>query len=168
MVPVWVRDPEFRLLGPATILQPPRNGAQLDAHLVEDALLAIHDRNPVRRVVMDMTAGEQLSQWIADTLDAEVVDRSQGNAMAVLDHTRFMEALRMGWLKHTGDPGLTRHVLNAITRVLPGGDARFSRPAESRTVNEALASRRHIDALVAAAMVHCAACESSEAFVVAF
>ena len=168
IVPLWWRDPEYRLLGPATILTPPRNGAQLDAHLVEDALLAMHDRNPVERVVMDMTAGEQLSQWIAETIGAEVVDRSQGNAAAVLDHTRFMEALRMGWLRHTGDPGLTRHVLNAITRVLPGGDARFARPAESRTVNESLAARRHIDALVAGAMVHCEAADPAKAYVMSW
>jgi hypothetical protein len=49
MVPLWIRDPEFRLFGPATILEPPRDGNQLDAHLVERALLAIHERNPIRR-----------------------------------------------------------------------------------------------------------------------
>jgi hypothetical protein len=32
---------------------------------------------------MDMTAGEQLSQWIQEELGAEVVDRTQGNAFAV-------------------------------------------------------------------------------------
>lgn len=154
MVPLWVRDPEFRLLGPATVLEPPRNGDQLDAHLVEDALLAVHDANPVHTVVMDITNAAQLSQWIEETLGSRVVDRSQANSLATLDYARFMEALRMGWLRHCGDPGLTQHALNAVARVLPQGDIKFERPRESRTVRDELARRRVIDALVAAAMVH--------------
>ena len=31
-----------------------------------------------------------------------------------------------GWLRHTGHPGLTRHVLNAVTKLLPCGGARGS------------------------------------------
>jgi hypothetical protein len=45
-----------------------------------------------------------------------------------------MEALRKGWLHHTGRQGLTSHALNAIARVLPFGDARSSarrRPARA-------------------------------------
>jgi phage terminase large subunit-like protein len=154
MVPLWIRDSEFRLLGPATILEPPRDGTQLDAHLVEKALLDIHARNPIQTVVMDMTNGEQLSQWIQENLGADVVNRGQGNALAVLDYARFMEALREGWLHHSGDPGLKSHALNAIAVTLPGGDTKFYRPKESRTVNQTLQRLRVIDALVAAAMVH--------------
>jgi len=159
LVPLWIRDAEFRLLGPATILEPPRNGDQLDAHLVEDALRLVHARNPIHTVVMDMTNGEQLSQWIEEEIGADVIDRTQGNALACLDYARFMEALREGWLRHTGDPGLTSHALNATARLLPQGDTKFDRPKESRTVRDELARRRVIDALVAAAMVHttCAA-----------
>jgi hypothetical protein len=62
--------------------------------------------------------------------------------------------LREGWLHHTGDPGLTSHALNAVAVVLPGGDTKFYRPKESRTVNQTLSRLRVIDALVAAAMVH--------------
>jgi phage terminase large subunit-like protein len=154
MVPLWMRDEEFRLLGPATILEPPRDGNQLDAHLVERSLLEIHERNPVHTVVMDMTNGEQLSQWIEEEIGARVVDRKQTNSLAVVDYARFMEALREGWLHHTGDPGLTSHALNAVAVVLPGGDTKFYRPKESRTVNQTLSRLRVIDALVAAAMVH--------------
>jgi phage terminase large subunit-like protein len=154
LVPLWIRDAEFRLLGPARILEPPRNGDQLDAHLVEQALLETHARNPVHTVVMDMTSGEQLSQWIQEELGAEVVDRSQGNVLAAMDYARFMEALREGWLWHSGDPGLTQHALNAVARLLPNGDAKFERPKESRTVRDELQRRRVIDALIAAAMVH--------------
>ena len=63
-----------------------------------------------------------------------------------------MEALRNGWLRHSGDEGLTSHALNAIARVLPFGDARFDRPNQTRMAAEQ--DRRVIDALVAAAMVH--------------
>ncbi|HXI96876.1 MAG TPA: terminase large subunit, partial [Candidatus Acidoferrum sp.] len=169
MVPLWVRDPEFRLFGPATILEPPVSGDQLDAHLVERALAEIHARNPIHTVVMDMTNGAQLSQWIGETLGAQVVDRTQSVPMACLDYARFMEALREGWLHHIGDPGLTSHALNAVARLMPQGDMRFERPRESRTVRRELARRRWIDALVAAAMVHTTAVAvEEEAPLVAF
>lgn len=53
---------------------------------------------------------------------------------------------------------LTRHVLNAIARVLPSGDARFDRPAQSRLGGQQ--DQRVIDALVAAAMAHSLAGET--------
>jgi phage terminase large subunit-like protein len=150
----WVHDPDFRLLGPAVILAPPGDGSQLDAHLVERALLELHERTPISMVVMDMTKGEQLSQWIEETIGAVIVNRSQGNAMAALDYERFMEGLREGWLRHSGDEGLRRHVLNAVAQLLPAGGTRFNRPRSSRTVAPELQRRRVIDALVAAAMVN--------------
>ncbi len=156
MVPLWVRDPEFRLLGAATILEPPRDGqTMLDPSLVEQALLRIHARNPIDVVVMDMTDGAQLAGWIQDELGCQVVDRTQSQAFAVMDYARFTEALRLGWLKHTGDPGLTRHVLNAQAKMLPGGDVRFVRPKEGR--QSGFQDLRVIDALAAAAMVHTSA-----------
>ena len=64
-----------------------------------------------------------------------------------------MEALRNGWLWHTGDPGLRRHVLNAVVRLLPDGKARFDREKQSRSAD--MQDSRVIDALSAAAMVNC-------------
>jgi phage terminase large subunit-like protein len=157
MVPLWIRDDEYRLFGPATILEPPGDGSQLDAHLVEAALIRIHERWPIHTVVMDMTEGAQLSQWIMEELGAEVVARTQSRPLAVMDYARFMEALREGWLKHSGDVGLTRHALNAVAQMLPGGDFFFARPREARKVSESLRRARVIDALVAAAMVHTSA-----------
>lgn len=151
-VPLWYRDPEFRLLGSAKVLVPPRDGTSLDPHLVESALVEIHKRNPVHTVVMDMSLAEQLAAWIESELGAEVIDAGQSNAAAARDYTKFMEALRNGWLKHTGDRALTEHVLNAIARVLPYGDARFDRPDRSRSGPGQ--TRRVIDALTAAASVH--------------
>lgn len=152
LVPLWIRDQDYRLLGPASILVPPRNGVSLDPNEVEAALVRMHQRNPIHTVVMDPTKAEQLAEWIRNELGAEVLERGQTNTYAATDYERFMEALREGWLKHTGDRGLTSHVLNAIARLLPGGGARFDRPHASRLGSEQ--DMRVIDALSAAAMVH--------------
>jgi phage terminase large subunit-like protein len=154
LVPLWWRDSEFRLLGPAGVLEPPRDGSSLDPNRVEAMILELHARNPLHTVVMDTHRAEQLATWIADETGARVIDRQQSNAFAVDDYERFMEGLRMGWLKHSGDAALTRHVLNSVARVLPQGDARFDRPHASRFGVQAV---RVIDALVAAAMVHATA-----------
>jgi len=153
LVPLWVESDHFRLFGEATILEPPRDGSSLDPMLVEKAILDLHKRNPLHTVVMDTTRAEQLAQWIADTTGARVIDRSQGNELQTQDYERFMEALRNGWLYHTGDPGLRQHALNAIARALPNGKARFDREKKARKSDDQ--DRRVIDALVAAAMVHC-------------
>jgi hypothetical protein len=60
--------------------------------------------------------------------------------------------LRGGWLKHSGDAGLKLHALNAVTKMLPDGGARFARVSETRQGGNQ--ETRVIDALVAAAMVH--------------
>lgn len=154
-VPFWMPDEEHRLLGPAKVLVPPRDGNSLDPALVEKTLLDIHARNPVHTVVMDTSRAEQLASWIADNLGATVIDRQQTNTFAVQDYDYFMEGLRTGVLKHSGDAALTAHALNAIARVLPFGDARFDRPHQSRLGPEQ--ERRVIDALTAASMVHATA-----------
>jgi phage terminase large subunit-like protein len=154
-VPLWIRDHEFRLLGPAEVLIPPRDGSSMDPHRVEHMLTELHHRNPIHTVVMDMTRAEQLSEWIRAELGAEIIDRTQSRQAAALDYERFMEALREGWLRHCGDAGLTRHALNAIARPLPAGGACFERPAMAQRTQEQ--DRRVIDALIAAAMVHATA-----------
>jgi hypothetical protein len=151
-VPIWVKSEDFRLLGPARVLVPPRDGSSLDPYLVERALVEIHQRNPIQTLVMDMSRAETIASWAEAEFSCRVVDRSQSNKFAAEDYEKFMEALRSGWLKHQGDRDLTRHALNAVTRILPYGDARFERPAQSRNGPEQ--DRRVIDALTAAAMVH--------------
>jgi hypothetical protein len=155
-VPFYWRDPAYRLFGPATVLVPPRDGTSLDPASVEKALLDIHALNPIHTVVMDLSRAEQLGMWIEQKIGATVLDRAQTNQWAVQDFDHFMEALRSGWLKHTGDPALTSHAMNAVARLLPYGDSRFDRPQESRSDIEAQ-DRRVIDALTAASMVHCVA-----------
>ncbi len=158
MVPLWIRDKDFRLFGPATVLRPPRDGNSLDPNLVERALLDIHERNPIETVVMDPTRAEQLAEWVRSEIGAEVIERDTGNASAALDYESFMEALRSGWLKHSGDVEFARHALNAIARVLPDGRAKFERPMQVwGRGGDNLQDARVIDALVAAAMVHATA-----------
>ena len=159
-VPLWWESPEHRVLGIPEILVPPRDGTSLDPHLVEDALLRIHMRNPVHTVVMDISRAEQLATWISEQLGATVIERPTSNTFAVQDYDRFMEALRQGWLKHAGDAGLTTHVLNAIAVQLPGGDTRFDRPSRTREGGDQ--ERRVIDGLTAAAAANAQAAAQPE------
>src|SRR5262249_49435897 len=63
-VPLWMTDTEHRLLGPARILTPPRDGTMLDPQQVKDMLSEIHAANPIHTVVMDMTGGADIAAWI--------------------------------------------------------------------------------------------------------
>ena len=150
-VPFWMREPHFRLLGPASVLTPPRDGSTLHPDAIKNALRAIHRVNPIHTVVMDTSRAEDIAAWIEEELGAVVIDRPQTNPHAANDFSSFMEALRNGWLKHTGDADLTRHALNAVARLLPLGDSRFDRPNPGRLADQ---DRRVIDALSAASMVH--------------
>lgn len=152
-VPLVIRDHDHRILGPSTVLVPPRDGTSLDPYKVERALIELYNRNPFHTVVMDTARAEQLAEWISKEFNVYVIDRAQTNEKAVEDYERFMQALREGWLKHVSDADLTRHALNAIARVLPTGAARFDRPHTSR-LGEGKQDQRVIDALVAAAMAH--------------
>jgi hypothetical protein len=163
LVPLWIRDPEFRLLGPAVVLEPPRDGTSLDPYLVERSILELHQVNPFHTVVMDTSHAEQLAEWVAEQFGCRVIDRQQTNVFAVEDYDRWMEALRNGWLRHSGDRELSSHVMNAVARLLPQGDARFDRPADSRRGSALQQKMRVIDALVAAAMAHSAACADMNA-----
>ena len=153
LVPLWVRDEKYRLFGTPKILTPPRDGTSLDPALVEQAFIDLHQRNPIHTVVMDTNRAEQLGSWLEREIGCRVLDMSQGIPVQVEEYERFMEALRQGYIHHTGDPEFTRHVLNAVAKIQRGGDAIFERPHQSRrSVDEQ--DRRVIDGLKAAAMVH--------------
>ena len=153
-VPLWVPSEEHRQFGPAEILIPPRDGSLLDVELVQDAFLRIHERNPVELVVMDMSNGATIANWLDKEFDIRVVDRTQSAAMAALGYSRWMDAMSRGFLKHSGDAGLSKHVLNAVAKPLGEGAAKFARPAESRRGSAAQHAARVIDALTAAEMIH--------------
>jgi phage terminase large subunit-like protein len=153
LVPLWVRDQEFRLFGTPKILIPPRDGTSLDPEEIKEAFRELHDRNPIHTVVMDPHRAEELARWLESELGCRIVEQVQTIPNQVNEYEAFMEALRNGWLHHTGDPMFTQHVLNAIAKIQRGGDAIFERPRQSRrNVDEQ--DRRVIDALRAAAMVH--------------
>jgi phage terminase large subunit-like protein len=155
-VPFWWAGDEFRLFGPATILEPPRDGSSLSPKLVKRAIQDLMATHSVSTVVMDTSKAEDIMDWISDQ-DLLVVDRAQTHKPQAEDYQRFMEGLRGGWLKHSGDQGLKQHALNAVTKMLPDGGAKFARVSETRQGGNQDA--RVIDALVAAAMVHSYAVE---------
>ena len=142
----------LRLLGTPAILTPPRDGSSMHPDEPKMAFEAIHNRNPIDVAVMDLERAEDIAAWLEDELGITVVDRPQGNANAVEDYDAFMRDLRNGTLRHTGDPGLRQHVMNAIARHMPGDKKRFDRPSQSRARRRQVV--RVIDALTAAAMVN--------------
>jgi phage terminase large subunit-like protein len=163
IVPFWMPSRDFRLLGAPEILTPPRDGTMLDPQLVKDAFDRLIDRFQVERVVADKTKAQDTLMWLEQERGITVVDQPQGLKPEIVEYERFMEALRGGapedkrdgresWLKHTGDVGLRRHVMNAIARKVPGDKYVFDRPATSR--NASKQDHRVIDALKASAMVH--------------
>lgn len=152
LVPLW-KGPKFKLLDGAKILTPPRDGSSMHPDVIKDALLELNTTYQVTTVVMDMHRAEDIAAWIEDELGIVVIDHAHGKTSThVQDYEAFTNELRNGHLKHTGDPDLRAHVLNAVARRLPGGDHRFDRPSTVRQ-NARAQDRRVIDALTAAAMV---------------
>jgi len=147
----WVSD-DHRRFAPATVIEPPRDGSSTHPDEVKRGMLDIMGSLRVSTVVMDMSRAEDIAAWLSDELGLMVVDRAQSSKPQAEDFERFMEALRQGWLRHSGDSGLRRHALNAVARLLPDGGARFDRPVAARSASKQ--DRRVIDALIAAAMVH--------------
>lgn len=150
LVPLYEPGGGRLLVGKPTILTPPRDGNSLHPDELKAAISAMHERYAITDVVMDLSNAEDVAHWIVDELGVDVHDRGQSNKFAVLDYAATMKALRGGHLRHTGDPELRRHVLNAIARRLPGGDLRFERPSSSR--HPAGQDQRVIDGLTALAM----------------
>lgn len=151
IVPYWLRDEKFALLGEATVLEPPRNGDMLDPEEIQEALLGVHDRNPIITLVMDMSDAAEIAAWAIEHLGCEVIDRAQSPGPQCQDYAKWMEWLRQRQLWHVGCPQLTEHVMNAASKTYPNGKTRFVRPIKSRGTDQ---GRRVIDALTAASMVH--------------
>jgi phage terminase large subunit-like protein len=151
-VPLWWKNAEERVLGPAVVLEPPRDGTPLDPNVVRAAIRDMLTRYRVSTVVMDPDRAHDIAGWLADELGLTVIYRAQSAKPQGEDYERCMSALRNGWLRHSGDPALRQHALNAVARLLPNGGAKFGRISETRQGGNQDA--RVIDALVAAAMVH--------------
>lgn len=161
LVPLWVRDARFRLLGPATVIVPPRDGNSLHPDQIKEPLRALNARNPFRRVVMDITHANDIAAWMRAEIFgctcqpsacSHVLEHSQGDIQQAADYDAFMEALRGSVLHHSADADLTSHAMNARAKELPGDRHKFDRKSTSRDAKKQ--ERRVIDALVAAAMVN--------------
>jgi phage terminase large subunit-like protein len=153
IVPLWEPPGGPRLLGRGRFLVPPQDGTSLRPESVQVAFEELHAQTPIRRVVMDPNAGGRgFVSWLEAEIGCEVVEQEQTTQPMALAYDRFMEALRSGGLQHCQSSELSRHVLNAVALMLPGGRARFERPSQSRT-DKRKQGRRVIDGVVAAAMV---------------
>jgi hypothetical protein len=74
----------YRLLGPATILVPPRDGSTLHPDVIKQAFLDMSADYRIDTVVMDISRAEDIASWIEDELGiVTVIDREQGNRHAV-------------------------------------------------------------------------------------
>lgn len=152
IVPLWIDSERRRILGAATILEPPTDGRGIRDASIKMAINALRTRYNIAKVVADPYELAGIIEWLRDELRIEVIRREPTNPNACEDRECFMEALREGVLCHTGDPGLRQHVLNATTvEVL--GRAKFERPVLSRR-SKREQQRRVIDALDAAAMTN--------------
>ena len=59
--PLWCRDSEYRLLDQGVTLTPPRDGNSLHPDVLKAALYKIRARNPIHKVVMDVSATRRTS-----------------------------------------------------------------------------------------------------------
>jgi phage terminase large subunit-like protein len=151
IVPLWSEDPENMLFGEPEILTPPRNGQILPPAEVKAAFRRIHERNPIRRAVIDPDRAAEIAVWLEEELGVDVVEYLQTNKPMVLVYERWMEAMRNQRIRHPQHLEFTEHVLNAVAKTLSDGSARFDRPSSSRA--QAGQRRRVIDALTAAGIV---------------
>lgn len=159
MQPYYAAEDYF-LFGDPEVLEPPGDGSMLHPDAVKAAVQRIHKRNPIDVAVMDMERAEDIAAWLEDELGITVIDRPQGNANAAADYEDFMQMLRNGLMRHTGNPTLRAHVMHAIARDLPGDKRRFDRPSSSRGRRKQ--QQRVIDCLTAAAMVNNYVCNPPE------
>jgi phage terminase large subunit-like protein len=145
----------FVWLGAPRVLVPPAGkGVALRKREVLDAISELAGMYSVSEVVLDPeNDGEVVAQDLEDELGLEVVAHSQKPAPMAQAAERFYAVVREGKLRHPRDDVLTRHVLNAHRKATDDGRWRF--------VKENKQSRKVIDALIAAAMVHNVAVEDS-------
>jgi phage terminase large subunit-like protein len=151
---LWEGD-ERRLVVDTVVLSPPVRESQIVQEILDR-----HERYPnLRGWVMDPNAGaKQMAQMLEDgshPLQAErdlgpieFVEHSQKNATMAEAARRLDEAIRNGWLVHTGDRRLRQHVLNAVRKTTGVEEYRFDRPRDART------SKYPIDLLTGLLMGH--------------
>jgi phage terminase large subunit-like protein len=144
-------------LGAPTVLVPPaQRGVGLTTRQIMDAIRdLIGEYEPISIVIDEARGGDLLGTDIEDRLGVDVTTYSQKPAPMAQAAERFYTAVRDVKLRHPRDDTLTRHVLNAHRKGTDDGRWRF--------VKENAQSKKVIDALIAAAMVHNVAVDEASA-----
>jgi hypothetical protein len=133
--PAWFDD-GYLLLGAIDVVEPPRNGTDLTPQEAIKRLGVINDRNPIQVIAHDESAGgggKVMAGLLIEAFpNAEIVGVTSSDADSAPGY--FNEQLRAGKLKHTGDPDLKRHLMNAIRVPVKDDTERFriARPKSSR------------------------------------
>jgi phage terminase large subunit-like protein len=150
----WFDENGVAHLSPARVLVPPEEqGVALRKADVLRAADEMRELYGAEVIVLDPeNDGEVVAQDLEDA-GFEVVAHSQKPLVMAQAAERFYAAVREQRVRHPRDPKLTRHVLNAVEKRTDDGRWRF--------VKENKQSRKVIDALIAAAMVHNVAVEDS-------
>jgi phage terminase large subunit-like protein len=151
----WFDEDGVAHLSPARVLVPPEEqGVALRKDEVLAACEEMRAEYGADTIVLDPeNDGEVLAQDLEE-LGFDVVAHSQKPQPMAQAAERFYAAIRERTVRHPRDPKLTRHVLNAVEKRTDDGRWRF--------VKENKQSRKVIDALIAAAMVHNIAVEDSQ------
>jgi phage terminase large subunit-like protein len=146
-----------RVVAGVRILEPP-----VDENDIAEALLDlqeefgpegwVYDPNAGgRQMAQQLDRGEHPRQVGRHAGSLTFIEHPQDNAPMATAAARFDEAVRAGYLRHDGHPGLRAHVLNAVRKQLGGETWRFDRPPRSQGASRA---RYPIDALTGLLMGH--------------
>lgn len=156
----WLDDEGVAWIPEVVVLVPPRNGVSLRKDKVMAAVEELAERYDAREIVLDPeNDGEIIAQDFEDR-GFVVQGHSQKAGPMATAAERFHAAVRERKVRHPADAAFTRQVLNAHARRTDDGRWRF--------VKENKQSRKTIDALIAAAMVHSFAVDGAGLSVMAF
>jgi phage terminase large subunit-like protein len=134
IVATWKNDAGVIIVGPTSILVPPRDGSSMPYQRIWSVLEALADRYDHPMFVIDPEAGgEQIAQQAESELDVDVMEHSQKPMVMALAAQRLSEVIGKGLLAHPGDPVLSRHVLAAAPKSV-GEGWRLVKPRRSGAV----------------------------------
>jgi phage terminase large subunit-like protein len=148
LVAHWIDEDGHAWIGGVRILVPPaQKGVGLrKAEIIKAVSELAEEFGATEAVIDEETGGWIFGEDIEDELGLEVIAHSQKPAPMTEAAERFYTAVREEKIHHPRDDAFTRHVLNAHRRSTDDGRWRF--------VKENKQSKKHIDALIAAAMAH--------------
>jgi phage terminase large subunit-like protein len=153
---VWEED-NRRVIPDPVILEPPVDEADIVAALLdfEDEFHPfgwVYDPNAgAQQMAQLLEKGEHPLQADGRGLGITFIEHPQDNSLMATAAVRLDEAVRTGRLRHSGHPGLRRHVLNAVRKPIGGEKWRFDRPPDAKGARR---SKYPIDALTGVLMGH--------------